>query len=43
MGVFEFLLILVGMIIIGIWGLIIISARCGLLNDEKKNKEDNKE
>lgn len=36
MNVFEFILIAIGMIIVGIWGLIIIANKCGLLDDKKR-------
>ena len=42
MGIFEFLLALVGMLIIGVWGLIFISHRCGLIDNEKDDKKEDK-
>ena len=42
MGIPEFILTLIGLIIIGIWGFMIISYKCGLFNikveDKKKDK-----
>ena len=32
MNIFEFILILVGMVIIGLWGLIILASKFGLLD-----------
>lgn len=47
MNIFEFILILVGMLIVGMLALIIVSKKCGLIDDisddkpvkNKKNKE----
>jgi len=36
MNGFEFILILVGMIILGLWGLVILAGKFGLYDDEKK-------
>lgn len=41
MNWFEFILIFFGMLIVGIWGLIIIAYKCGLL-EEKDTKKKNK-
>ena len=38
MNVFEFVLTAIGMVIIGVWGLVIIAKWAGLLNEEKKDK-----
>lgn len=45
MDIYEFLLALLAMIIMGIWGLLIISHKCGLLDksdleDKKKKKSE---
>ena len=42
MNVFEFILVLVGMIIIGLWGLLVIAGQYNMLDDLKDN-EDEKE
>ena len=41
MGIFEFILSLVAMIIVGFWGTIIVCDRCGLIDnaDDKNNKK----
>lgn len=36
MNAFEFTLTAIGMVIIGVWGLIIISKICGLTDDKDK-------
>ena len=38
MNVFEFVLTAIGMVIIGVWGLVVIAKFCGLLDDKNKNK-----
>ena len=37
MNIFECIVIVVAMIILGLWGLVWISSKVGLLEDEKKN------
>lgn len=41
MDVFEFILILVGLIILGILGLVVVAGKYGLLDDEDEKNPKN--
>lgn len=39
MNIFEFILALLGMIIIGFWGTLVIAYKCGLMDNDKSESK----